>query len=277
MLQIINIRVRSFDLDFLEISWEVADTFEDIFDYYFRVLRSEGPAGPFQPITFRFENIFTFRDVEANQLSKHRTWYYKIRVIKKTDTTITQDFPTDVTGVGQIAEPDLEALEIARRMKLLLKEFTGRKVWIFPVRTSGQKCSCFDENTGRRLRSQCLTCFDTNYVGGFYAPIQTYMQIDPVGKGVRMTEIAEIQGGDTSGRLSNWPLLKPRDVVIEAENKRWRVTNVRTTEKLRSVVHQEIVMHEIPRTDIEYRLPVDTILSGHDPSPERQFTNPQKL
>ena len=276
MIVVENIKVRSFDLDYLEVSWEIADTNEDVLDYTFQILRSEGPAGPFHPITDAFQNLFTFRDIEANQLSKYREWYYKIRVKRRTTGT-SQDYPANISGVAIEAQPDLEALEISNRMKLLLKEFTGRKVWIYPVMTFGQRCSCFDTETDRKTRSQCLTCFDVGYVNGYHTPIEIHMQIDPTRKATRLTDVAEFNDANATGRLANFPRLKPREIVIESENRRWRVHSVHATEKLRSVVHQEVTLHLIPRTDIEYRLPVNVTLSTLQPSPSRQYLNAHKV
>jgi len=276
MLEITDIKVRSFDLDYLEVSWALKDTSEQVLDFTFQILRSEGPAGPFYPITATFENLFTFRDIEANQLSKYRNWYYKIRVTRKSDSVV-QDYPTTINGVMLSAEPDLEAIEISNRMKLLLKEYTGRKVWIFPIMTFGQRCSCFDPATSRRTRSQCFTCFDVGYIGGYHAPIETFVQIDTAGRAIQMQQVGEMQTVNTTARLSNFPLLKPRDILVEAENVRWRVLNVNVTKKLRSVVHQEVTIHQIPKTDIEYRLPINVDIATLQPSPPRQFTNPHKL
>lgn len=275
MLKVSNIRVRSLDLDFLDISWEVEDTSEDIQDYTFEVLRSEGPAGPWSALTPKFQDTYLYRDAEAPRTGKLRDLYYKIRVTK-TSASKTVDYPETVNGVGQEAELDLEGSEIANRMKLLLSEYTGRLVWVFPIRTFGQRCDCFDPNTSRRTRSQCNTCYDTGFVGGFHAPIQTYAQIDPHGKIKRHQLLADGEPIDTTARLANFPPLKPRDILVETENRRWRVGQVRVTEKLRAPIHQEVSLHMVPPTDIEYRLPVNVDLTTLQPSPERQFTNPHK-
>jgi hypothetical protein len=276
VLKVVNIRVRSLDLDFLDVSWEVEDTSEDIQDYTFEVLRSEGPAGPWDPITPKFQDTYLYRDANAPQLKKHRLLFYKIRVTQTSSAAVVL-YPTTVNGVAKEAELDLEGVEIANRMKLILQEYTGRTVWIFPIRTFGQRCDCFDGNTGRRTRSQCLTCFDTGYVGGFHNPIETRAQIDPYGKVKRQQAIADGEPANTMARLSNFPPLKPRDIIVEAENVRWRVGDVRVTEKLRAPVHQEVTLHMVPTSDIEYRLPLNVNIATLEPSPERQFTNPQKV
>ena len=277
MLAVKNIRVLSLDLDYLDVVWEIEDTAEDLQDYSFRVLRSGGPAGPFSLISPPFKDIYLYRDADAPQLRKDQRFYYKIRVTQASTST-TRDYPTTVNGVYHGPELPLVGLEMANARKLLMQEFNGRRVWVFPIRTFGQRCTCWDHNTDRRLRSNCVTCYDTGFVGGFHSPIDTWMQIDPDGTAKQLTMMAEGEVHNTPARLSNFPPLKPRDIIVEAENVRWRVgPHVQTREQLRAIVSQDVVLHEIPHGDIEFRLPINVTLATHEPSPERQFTNPQKV
>jgi hypothetical protein len=104
------------------------------------------------------------------------------------------------------------------------------------------------------------------------------MQIDPCTNATQQLPLAERQQQDTSARLPNFPLIKPKDVIVEAENTRWRVVRVTSTERLRSVVHQELVLHAINIGDIEYQLPIRIDnLRDFEPSPGRNFFNPQDL
>ena len=104
------------------------------------------------------------------------------------------------------------------------------------------------------------------------------MQIDPSPKGVQSLPLAQRQQSDTSARLPNFPLCKPTDLIVEPDNRRWRVVRVNQTERLRSVVHQELTLHEIPKGDIEFQLPIRIDdLRNFEPSPYRNFTNPQDL
>jgi hypothetical protein len=53
-----------------------------------------------------------------------------------------------------------------------------------------------------------------------------------------------------------YPLIKPRDIIVEREGKKWRVNSVRQTERLRSPIHQEVSLTLIPPGDIEYKIPL---------------------
>jgi len=73
--------------------------------------------------------------------------------------------------------------------------------------------------------------------------------------------------------------VKPLDLLIEAENRRWRVVQNNQTEHGRSTIHHELQLHEIPKSDIEYLIPIplETELRDIMFSPSRNFTNPHNL
>ena len=280
-LVIKNLLVRGFSLDFLEVTWEIEDTVLDPHDYNMYMLRSESPMGPWDIIAGPFEDKYRFVDNRVNLQHRWRQIYYKIKASLKSD-------PNDVSesDAGTFtASSDLIAEEIQRLERLLWEEFAGRKCFIFPVRTFGQYCpTCFDGPakgkgfTMQKRRSMCLNCYDTGYIRGYFDPIEIYMQFDPSPQAIQPLPIAERQQNDTTARLPNFPILKPRDIIVEAENKRWRVVQVNQTERLRNVVHQEIRIHELSRGDIEFQLPIRLDdLRNFEPSPMRNFTNPQNL
>ena len=109
------------------------------------------------------------------------------------------------------------------------------------------------------------------------SPVEVYVQIDPHGKNVQNMTIGEIQSGDTAARMISFPPVSPRDILVESENRRWRVISVSNTERLRAVVHQELRIHEIPKGDIEFNLPLNVDLQNLQSSAERNFFNPQNL
>src|SRR5574343_451235 len=143
MIQVSSFVARSFDLDHVDLWWAIADHAENILGYDFRVLRSESPSGPWEDLTGAFQDQYRFRDTSPALLHKWRTLYYLLRVTNR-DTAETKEFgPT-----AQLPEPDLVALEVLRQEDVLFREFIGRRCWLFPVRTFGAKCVCYDRLTG---------------------------------------------------------------------------------------------------------------------------------
>jgi hypothetical protein len=273
-LQIKNLKVRSLDLDYHEISWEVGDTHADVLDFTFQVFKSESPSGPFEAVGTPFEDRYLVIDSDIKVGNRWRKYFYKIVVKHKRTGETSESDP-----VALQADPDLIALEIRRNMELLMQEFAGRMCWVFPRRTFGQRCSCFNKTLNKSTRSNCPTCFDTGFVRGYLSPIETWMQIDPSPKTENTMPLGKAQQSNTTARLGYYPPIKPGDLIVEAENRRWRVVQVNQTEKGRATLHQEIAMHEIPRRDIEFRIPLilETALRNIFLSPARNFSNPQNL
>ena len=103
-------------------------------------------------------------------------------------------------------------------------------------------------------------------VAGTAVPLQHVVQL-----------FGERQPSDTHARTLSFPPISPRDIIVESENRRWRVVNVVTTQRLRAVVHQELQLHEIARSDIEYSLPLALDATQVRPAASRNFSNPQNL
>jgi hypothetical protein len=278
VIELSSLLVRSFDLDHLDVFWEFKDTPAKVDRYSVFVERSvDGPLGPFRQIAGPFYNTGQLRDPDVNQLNNHRKYFYRLHVLDK-DTGEDRHFGPKYHE----AEPDLYALELRRRFAFVMREHAGRRCFIFPSLTSGFRCSvCYQKNdrgmgTGRKLTQNCVTCFDTTFIGGFTTPIAEFIQFDPNPEHTVRTDTYERQPENTSGRLSAFPPLKAKDMIVEAENIRWEVENVVPTKKGRAVSRQEITLHRIPKSDVRYKVPVNTDLLQQF-GPEREFTRPMSL
>lgn len=273
-LQVQDLKVRSLDLDFHEISWRLEDTSEDVLDYSFQILRSEAAAGPFELISKPFLDRYLFVDNILQVANRWRKYFYILR-IEHLPSSDTKDFGP----VSKDPEADLLALELRRHMMLLFREFAGRRCWVLPIRTFGERCECWNSTLQQRRRSGCALCYDTGFARGFLSPIETWMQVDPSAKTEQTANTGPMQQSNTTARVAYFPPLKPRDVIVEPENRRWRVVQVNQTEQGRAAVHQELQLHEIPPRDIEFKIPLKMNEALRDLwlSPSRNFSNPHNL
>lgn len=274
MLVVKHLRVRSLDLDYNYVSWQVEDTLEDLYDYAFTVQRSESPMGPWDVLGTALQDAFRFIDRAVPRFHTQRVLHYRIGVknIRTGEEAFSRVIYTH-------PEEDLIALEARRQAALVLQEFSGRKCWLLPVRTFGTRCSsCWDNTLKKRTRSGCLECYDTGFLGGYLAPIQLFVQIDPETTPQRQytRAVQVIQPSDTTARCADITSIKDRDILVEGENRRWRVVKAGATEHVRSPVHIEMQLHEIPQGDIEYKYPLVTPeeLSSLTFSPVRNYSNP---
>lgn len=273
-LELRNLKVRSLDLDFHEISWSIGDTVVDVLDFTFQVLRSESPSGPFDPLSIPFEDRYLFIDNTLQQANRWRLFHYVVRVTEKR-TGNTKDFGP----VAHEPDADLIALELRRHVQLLMNEFAGRRCWVLPVRTFGQRCECWNATLQKKTRSGCRLCFDTGFVRGYLSPIEVWVQIDPSPKSQQTLNVGNAQQSNTTARLGYYPPLKPYDLIVEPENRRWKVLSVSQTEQGRAPVHQEVQLHEVPLRDVEFAIPLNMEAALKDLwlSPARNFSNPQNL
>lgn len=273
MIQVSKFYTRSFDLDHNDIFWEIENFSGNPRQFEFTILRSESSTGPWDQLGPPFFDGYWFRDPTPPKMHKWRTLFYLLRVRDILTNEIAEFGPTSQQG-----EPDLIALEIFRQEDVLFREFIGRQTFLFPVRTFGAYCVCYDRVTSRRTKSQCLSCFDVGFLGGFLSPISCYVQFDPSGQQAVPTPYKENQLNKTTARLISFPQVKPKDILVEVENVRWRVESVTSTQRLRSSVHQELNLKQIDLGDVEYKIPINiSDLRTLQTSSERNFINSQHL
>lgn len=274
-LRVVNLRVRSLSVDYNELYWDVLDTMEDVLDYTFQVLRSEAAMGPWEELGPELEDQYVFVDNKVKVANIYRQWHYLLRVKHKASGE-TQD----VGPVLKAPEPDLVALELRRHLNVLFSEFNGRKCWVLPARTMGQRCGdCWNPKLEKRIKSGCRTCYDTGFVRGYHRPIEVWVQFDPSPKNEQPSTQGRLQQTSTTAKMSAFPPLKPDDLIVEGENNRWQVRTVSTTQQGRAPVLQSLELHLVPPTDIEYLIPLHLCQPLKDVSfnPTRNYVNPQNL
>lgn len=282
MLNITRLLVRSFSIDYLDIFWDVAPCYDDVLDYECFVQRSISQYGPYVDVGAAQIGQFWFRDTTIRgQHSFYDRLWYRLRV-RRRSTAEEFVFPAE-GGTRLGAEPDLTALEMARMENLILREAKGRKVWVFPVRTGGQRCTtCWDHVQQKRLLGNCGACFGTGWAGGYFAPIECYMQIVTPDQAVMRTpQSAQTEVENTTFALGNYPELGDKFLVIEAENVRWKVgSRVQKVMFGRALVRQQGTLFRIPLSDIEYRIPLRLTteeVRNLSASPDRNYTAPQNV
>jgi hypothetical protein len=111
-------------------------------------------------------------------------------------------------------------------------------------------------------------------------PIEAWISFDPNPQQDQFSAVSPLQQSDTTARLTYYPPCKPGDLIItSAEKTRFKVTQVNATKHVGTPVHQEIKIHEVPQSAIEYIIPLRLCdeLRNIFLKPARNFTNPQQL
>lgn len=273
MLDLKNVQCRSLELSRMYITWET-DSTEDPLDFDFHVEKAQSPGGAWTQATpVPLVDQYLFVDSQPGLLHTWNNLYYRIRVEKRGTDQVAY-YPR--VPVRLQARPPLDALEMARQELVMLRELTGRLCWLFKRRTFGARCpECWDRFSMKKTKSNCRTCWNTGWMGGYHSPIEFYCQIDPTGQAAQlMGGPGETHQENTSARTIFFPPIDPRDLIVEAENKRWRVHTRSYTERVRSPVKQEIQLHRIPEGDMEFSIPLNIDILTTNPTAVRQFQNP---
>ncbi len=266
-----NLRVRSLEVDSKEVTWELGDSTAESLDYMIEVLRSESPGGPWDVVSPPFQDRYIFVDRRLPVGDKYVLMHYKLRATDRSTGEVQEFGPAT-----QTAEPDLMALSMRRLEMTLFSQVVGRACWLFKKRSFGPKCtSCWDKVFQKRTVDRCLECYGTGMLRGYHNPIEVWCQVDPSSKTQQNNAQQIAQFVSTAARMSFYPPVNPGDVLVEAENRRWRVQSVTLSERLRAPIKQELVMRQIEEKDIEFRLPIklDKALRDVQPSPVRMFDN----
>jgi hypothetical protein len=111
-------------------------------------------------------------------------------------------------------------------------------------------------------------------------PIESWISRDPNPAREQFSSVGKTQQTDTTYRTLYYPPLKPGDLMLSlSDNTRYKITQVSKTKHVGTPVHQEVQIHEVPQSAIEYLIPVELcdVLRNIFLKPERNFTNPQQL
>ena len=268
MLVVKDIKVFTLDRDSLTISWSLESSVADPSLYTVAVLRSSSEAGPYSVLSSELGagSINSYEDTSVNLHSRFREYFYRVRATE-TATGSTQTYgsaPLQAIVSGEEpgsvfleAFPDLEALEAIRRFDLVAKEYAGRRVLVLTNRSEGTHCTnCWDLLKRRRKFSNCATCYGTGRTSGYFSPAECYA-VKPPGKEVAaLTPLFELQPNDAVMWFSSTPRLSPRDLVIDADGRRWRVLQVEKSEKLWALTRQTAQLREITKDQVEYDVPI---------------------
>jgi hypothetical protein len=266
--------VVSFELDYLEVLWEVKPTTEDLQEYQFYVERSEAEGGPWLQVAGPMVDQYRFRDNSVPQITTNaRTMFYRVKVVHSPSGSILYSDLFDQEG-----DISLHAQEMVRLERILFEEFVAVHCWIFPRRTFGQKCpNCYDAVMEKIVDDQCPTCWATGFSGGYHYPVSFWAQIDAPEQAEQVTLDDHRRVLYYQLRAGPSPSIKPMDLVIDYQNRRFRVVSVSGTARLGVTVRQEVRLVQIQRGSIEDKIPLKVDVASVKRFPERVFTNPHCL
>jgi hypothetical protein len=244
------------------LQWDVQDASESG-TYTFEVFRSGNSEGPWTSLATVTNNynwrdtLPTIGDSVANQLSLAHGIYYRVRM-----TTPSAQISENV----MVAEPQLSGRnrlikrKILRDQSLALRKLNGLEVAVLKKMHWGPRCTkCYDSYTGVVIRANCTTCYGTSFMPGYYTPVITLARSSTPVVETQLTEEGLADEAQAGMTLLDVPLIERDDLLVVLSDNRRFIVKAPIPGKLENVtVFQRLQVMELPRSNIEYRVPVDT-------------------
>ena len=243
----------------VHVQWGMEPENTDLTTVEVELQRSESPAGPFVALhVFDPTTTFAWTDRTVPWRSKNMEIYYRLVGREKT----TGDVVYTSCAFGFQGRLPMDALEIIRQHNILLRGVNGHKpktgihCTLYKRRNFGARCPyCTDAMTLRVVISQCRMCAGTGFAEkGYYTPIAIDISFQIHPRVLQLSNLGKSEENETTAFMTNFPILYPGDMIVEPNEKHWRVRNTEVTERNRTVVHQLLRLRQLDHNDVEYEV-----------------------
>lgn len=245
MLYVSSLTVTSYDYNQATLAWTYTDPNASTTGTHVEVYRSETP----EPVTAYSgvaldvsSTALSYTDTTISGLNSYQyhTWYYRIKIVNESDILVYDWSAPELIHF----DPDSQAKKMIRYKKIGIKKY-GTLVKILKKRTEqGEQCDCFDPVLGRTTDDDCLLCHGTGIKtsGGYYDPIEVRAAINTRPKQNQITPFGLWQDNDALMDIMNYPVLAPDDIVIDQQNKRYKIKQISAYDKAQSLISQRCVI-----------------------------------
>jgi hypothetical protein len=241
-------------------------------DFKFQIHWSFNPVSDFEPILDENGDILEIDgslgplsyEHELKQYDFNKDRYYKILAIEKFDP-LHQLF-SQIVYIGM----DYDGIHEVMRYNedILYTRYYGESCRIFKRKSTGARCpECWSYQRRQRTKSHCDTCNGTGFIDGYYEPITTQVSFDSDPRKSDSQKEWENIYDTNRARLSNYPLVRPKDLIVNCCNaKRYVITHVETTKlpqlspdqptlsKCNYIISQMLTIEELNPDDNEYTI-----------------------
>jgi len=250
---------------------------ESVDDWKFQIHWAFDPASGFLPVTDENDDPIEIDgavgplvyDHQHLQYDFNKDRYYKVLAIFKADEDI--NFFSSIVYIGMYSDGHHETMRHAE--ETLYSMYHGEPCIIIKRKSFGARCpTCWSVQRQQRTKTHCDTCNGTGYVVGYYQPIIIQISFDSDPKKVDSQKEWENVYDTKRARLSNYPLVRSKDLIVnQDDNKRYVISHVETTKlprvsqdaqilsKQNYILSQLLTLEELNPDDNEYFIDTDNI------------------
>lgn len=249
------------------VQWTITDvTPSDSGVYLFTLYRSGGPSGPWDKI-FEGTDQYAFNDkfnaqpssldeLRPNSLRFFQEVHYRVTVKLPSGETIETQ---EETGPAFADRKMSQYLRKAQRDFRLTLKFNGTPIVVLKKRRWGVRCAkCTDKRTKEVVRPNCMECWGTGFVGGYWNPVVTFARSNVSANTSNIGPNQKSDANDGMFWIPDYPSLERDDIIVRlADNRRFRLDQQIETQIQLNSVHQEVPGQELPHDHILYRFAVN--------------------
>ena len=251
--------------------WDLINPTE-VGSYLFQIERSGSSAGPWEMLNASLPNSYNYIDDLSHQpqlpvdggvnlYGLNKQIYYRVTVIPPSGCQNGAQTPPQ--GLYTVNIPPVQA-GLRRRLLFdefrILRAYTGADLVLFKKRRWGERCPlCYDPITRAVVRENCMTCYGTSFVGGYWTPVRTRGRVYPP-KNIdsKTAPQQKTDSGMSRIQLLDIPLLQDDDLIADLDsNDRFIVEKQQQTELRRKPVHQEVTCSLLANSRVEYKILID--------------------
>lgn len=242
----------------VQVAWVMDPAFDEPGPWKFTLERGRSPTDDaWEPVAETTDQPWLF-DNHPVMGSHERSTFYRIVLVDGNDRRHVSQ-PTSFLQTWDHYDWRLMR-EVMRKETKLQQKKTGSRGVLLKARVWGDPCPvCVDPETGQVKRSQCLTCYSTGYVGGYYPPIEYWLTLDPAqrmkrlqGDGGLVTTVVE------TARGLAWPCPEGNDIWVQLDtNKRYLIgDDIAAIARHRGIdLILQLRLTELPQSNIVYQVP----------------------
>jgi hypothetical protein len=250
---------------------------ETVDDFQFKIYWSFDPASGFIAIQDEDGDDITIDGAIGPLAYTHpyaqydfnKDRYYKIKMINKDDQSVVTF--SEMVYIGRYKDGIHEVIKYNE--SLLYNNYHGEPSVIVKRKSTGARCTeCWSSARQQRTKSHCETCNGTGFVTGYYQPIKAQISFDSDPKATDPGKTGESVFDSKRCRLSNYPIVRPKDLIINLDDyKRYVIVRVETTKlpnlskdkqtlsRQNYIISQIVTLEELNTDDDEYRMDIDNI------------------
>lgn len=269
-VEVIKTIENEFFIEWDLISDDPPITDDYIDNYFFNIYWSKHPENEFETINdvdgypieidgYTGPLSYTHR---IKQYEFNVDHYYKVFAVNKIDPNYS--FFSNVVFIGMHYNGIHDTMRHAEY--ILYNMYHGEPCKLYKRKNSGTRCTkCWSEERQQRILSFCDVCNSTGFVSGFFSPIVVQISFGASHKISVPQQNWENVFLLNEARMSNYPIVRPKDLIVNNDNnKRFVISKVDVTKlpklsessailsKQNYIISQILTIDEIVSSDNEY-------------------------